>query len=154
LDNRLKTLAGCELFRTLPPEGVEMAASLCTEGEAAAGKALAVEGKTADGLYVIVEGTVDLIKRVDDKRGLVLLRRQAGDCVGLGGVMEGKGHYVSAVAATPVKYLRLSAEGFWAVCAADPLYEHRVFAQALSIQSAGLRQATVRLREFLAKIIK
>ena len=154
MEGRLKILSECELFKTLPPEALETAAARCTEGEAEAGKALVVEGKPADGLYVIVEGNVDYIKRVDEKRGLVLLRWQPGDVVGLDGLMDGKEHYVSAVAATPVKYLRLSVKDFWAVCAADPLYEHRLFGQTLLIQSAGLRQTTVRLREFLAKIIK
>lgn len=154
MEGRLKILSECELFETLPPEALETAAARCTEGEAETGKALVVEGKPAGGLYVIVEGNVDYIKRVDEKRGLVLLRWQPGDVVGLDGLMDGKEHYVSAVAATPVKYLRLSVEDFWAVCAADPLYEHRLFGQTLLIQSAGLRQTTVRLREFLAKIIK
>ncbi|HUV87589.1 MAG TPA: cyclic nucleotide-binding domain-containing protein [bacterium] len=154
MESRLKILAECKLFKTLPPQALEMAAARCEEGEAEAGEALVVEGKPADGLYVVVEGNVDYIKRVDEKRGLVLLRWQPGDVVGLDAVMDGKEHYVSAVAATPVKYLRFSAEDFWAVCAADPLYEHRVLRQTLLIQSAGLRQTTLRLREFLAKIIK
>lgn len=154
MEERLKILAECELFKTLPPEALEMAAARCTEGEAEAGETFVVEGKAADRLYVVVEGNVDYIKRVDEKRGLVLFRWRPGDVVGLDAVMDGKEHYVSAVAATPVKYLRLSAEDFWAVCAADPLYEHRVFGQTLLIQSAGLRQTTLRLREFLAKIIK
>ena len=74
--------------------------------------------------------------------------------MGLDPVMDGKEHYVTAVAATPVKILRISPKDLWAVCAADPLYEHRLFGQTLLIQSAGLRQTTLRLREFLAKIIK
>lgn len=150
----MKILAECELFKTLPPEALEMAASLCTEGEDEAGKALVVEGKAADGFYVVVEGNVDYIKRVDEKQGLVLLRWGPGDVVGLDAVMDGGEHYVSAVTATAVRYLRLSSEDFWSLCAADPLYEHRLFAQTLLIQSAGLRQTTIRLREFLAKIIK
>jgi CRP-like cAMP-binding protein len=154
VEERLKILAECELFKTLPPEALEMAAARCREGEAEAGEAFVVEGKPAEGLYVIAEGNVDYIKRVDEKRGLVLLRWGPGDAVGLDALMGGEGHYVSAVAATPVKYVRFSAEDFWAVCAADPLYEHRVFRQTLLIQSAGLRQTTVRLREFLAKMIK
>jgi CRP-like cAMP-binding protein len=154
VENRIKILAECELFKTLPPEALEMVAARCDEGEAKAGEALVVEGKPADGLYVIVEGNVDYIKKVDEKRGLVLFRWRPGDVLGLDPVMDGKEHYVTAVAATPVKILRISPKDLWAVCAADPLYEHRLFGQTLLIQSAGLRQTTLRLREFLAKIIK
>ena len=71
MEDRIKILAECELFKTLPPEALEMVAARCYEGEAEAGEALVVEGKPADGLYVIVEGNVDYIKKVDEKRGLV-----------------------------------------------------------------------------------
>jgi CRP-like cAMP-binding protein len=153
MEDEIKILAECELFKTLPTEAVEMLAARCEPGEAGAGEAVIVEGKPADNLYVIVEGRVDYIKRVNDKRGLVLFRWRRGDVLGLNSVMDGKEHYVSAVAAEPVKFLRISAEDLWEACAADPLYAHRLFRQTLLIQSARLRQTTLRLREFLAKII-
>jgi CRP-like cAMP-binding protein len=154
VENRVKILTECELFKMLPGEALEMLAARCEPGEARAGEAIIVEGKPADNLYVIAEGRVDCIKRVDEKRGLVLFRWQPGDVMGLNSVMDGKEHYVSAIAAAPVKFLRISAMDFRAVVAADPLYEHRLFRQTLLIQSAGLRQTTLRLREFLAKIIE
>lgn len=147
-------MAACELFKTLPPEALEMLASRSEAAAAKEGEVIVAEGKAADNLYVVAEGQVDYIKRVDEKRGLVLFRWQRGDVLALNPVMDGKEYYVSAIATAPVKFLRISAKDFWAVVAADPLYEHRVFRQTLLIQSAGLRQTTLRLREFLAKIIK
>jgi CRP/FNR family cyclic AMP-dependent transcriptional regulator len=153
MEDKIKILAECDLFKTLPAEALEELAARCEPGEAGAGDAVIVEGKPADDLYVIVEGRADYIKRVNDKRGLVLFRWHRGDVLGLNSVMDGKEHYVSAVAAEPVKFLRVSAEDLWSAVAADPLYEHRLFRQTLLIQSARLRQTTLRLREFLAKII-
>jgi CRP-like cAMP-binding protein len=153
MEDKIKILAACELFKTLPAEALEMLAARCEAGEAGAGDAVIVEGKPADNLYVIVEGRVDYIKRVNEKRGLVLFRWRGGDVLGLNSVMDGKEHYVSAVAAEPVRFLRVLAGDLWSMAAADPLYEHRLFQQTLLIQSARLRQTTLRLREFLAKII-
>ncbi len=153
MEDEIKILAECELFKTLPAEALEALAARCEPGEAGTGDAVIVEGKAADYLYVIVEGRVDYIKRVNDKRGLVLFRWRRGDVLGLNSVMDGKEHYVSAVAAEPVKFLRVSTEDLWSTAAADPLFEHRLFRQTLLIQSARLRQTTLRLREFLAKII-
>jgi CRP-like cAMP-binding protein len=154
VEERLKILARCELFSTLPRKGLEMVASRCVPGEAKKGASVVVEGKAADGLYIVVRGKVDYIKKVEEKRGLVLFRWGPGDVFALNAVMDGKEHYVSAVAATPVKFLKLAAADLRAVCAADPLYEHRILRQTLLIESNRLRQITVRLREFLAKIIK
>lgn len=154
MEELVKILAECELFKTLPRDAWEMLASRCEVAAAKEGEAILAEGKRADYLYVVAEGRVDYIKRVDEKRGLVLFRWQRGDVLGLDSVMDGKEHYVSAIATAPAKFLRISAKDFWAVAAAEPLYEHRLFRQTLLVQSAALRQTTLRLREFLAKIIK
>jgi CRP-like cAMP-binding protein len=154
VEEKIKILERCELFRRLPPEALEMAAARCEEGEAKEGDVILVEGKPADAVYILADGKVDYIKLVDEKQGLVISRWQAGAVFGLSSMMDGQEQYVSAVATTPVKYLKLPVVDFWAVCAEDPLYEHGIYRQTLFIQSVALRQITVRLREFLAKIIK
>ena len=154
MKDKSKILARCELFKTLPAEALELIAAKAAPLEVNEGDPLIVEGKPSAFLYVIAEGTVDYIKRVDAKSGLVICRWAEGDVVGLDAVIDGKDYFVSAVASTPVKCLRLPAADFHALCDADPQYEHRIYAQALLIQSARLRQITQRLREFLAKILK
>ncbi|HUU56364.1 MAG TPA: cyclic nucleotide-binding domain-containing protein [bacterium] len=154
MEERIKILEKCELFRRLPPEALAAAAARCEEGEAKEGDVILVEGKPTDAVYVLADGKVDYIKQVDEKRGLVISRWQAGAVFGLSSVMDGQEQYVSAVATTPVKYLKLPVVDFWAVCAEDPRYEHGIYWQTLLIQSVALRQVTLRLREFLAKMIK
>ncbi len=154
MDDKIRILARSELFKTLPSEGLIFAAERCRAAAAKEGEPLIVEGKPAPGIFVITEGRVDYIKRVDAKSGLVLCRWSEGDVLGLDAVMDGREYFVSALATTPVKVLRMATEDFRALCAADPTYEHRIFTQALLIQSARLRQITQCLREFLAKIVK
>ena len=154
MKDRIKAIARCELFKTLPPEGIEMVAARCVEVTAQAGEPLIVEGKPAAGVFVIVEGKVDYIKMVDAKSGLVVCRWAEGDVVGLDRMFEEEPYFVSAVATTPGRYLRLAAGDFRAICDAEPQYEHRIFTQALIIQSSRLRQITACLKQFLSKIIK
>ncbi|MGD8719049.1 MAG: cyclic nucleotide-binding domain-containing protein [Candidatus Zixiibacteriota bacterium] len=154
MKERIELLKRCELFKTLPPEGLEAVAERCVPEDVEAGGTILVETRPAESLYVVAAGTVDYIKRVDEKRGLVLFRWQVGDCFGLHSVMDGKEHCVSAVAKGPVKLLRLPVLDFRAVCEEDPLFEHRMLRQILGVQSHRLRQITNRLREFLAKIVK
>ncbi len=153
-DKKLKTLARCNLFKTLPQEGLALAAAACVEGNAKEGEAIVVEGTPADALYVVVAGQVDYVKRVDAQRGLVISRWREGDVFGLNALMDGAGHIASALATTAVKYLQLPAEDFRKLCAADPVYEHRILTQMILLQSSRLRHVTDRLREFLVKILK
>jgi len=154
VEEKIKILERCDLFRRLPPEALAAAAERCEGRAAKEGEVILVEGKPADAIYILATGKVDCIKQVEEKRGLVVSRWQAGAAFGLSSVMDGQEQYVSVVAKTPVKYLKLPVVDFWAVCAEDPHYEHGVYRQTLLIQSVALRQVTVRLREFLAKIIK
>jgi CRP-like cAMP-binding protein len=149
-----KALARCELFKTLLPEAVEKLAAACSLVQAREGDVIVAENSPSDAIYVVVKGSVDYIKRMDEKRGLVLARWRESDVFGLTSVVDGKGHFVSAVAATPGEYVRIPAAELWKVCEADPHFEHRVFTQVLLTQSGRLRQLTVRLREFLSKILE
>ena len=83
LEERIKILEKCELFRRLPPEALAAAAARCEEGAAQEGEVLLVEGKPADAVYVLADGKVDYIKHVDEKRGLVISRWEAGAVFGL-----------------------------------------------------------------------
>jgi CRP-like cAMP-binding protein len=152
--DKKKTLACAEIFKTLPPDALDMLAGKCDIVSFAEGEPLELEGRPAEALYIIAEGQVDYIKRMDEKSGLVLYRWGPGGVVGLSSCLDGGGQFCSAIAAAPTKALKLPADYFRALCETDPVYEHRVLTQALFLQSGRLRQATVRLREFLAKILK
>lgn len=149
-----QVIARCELFKTLPPEGIALVAERATEARYAPGQPVMVEGQPVPGLFVLCEGTVDYIKRMDDKNGLVLFRWEEGDVFGLGPTLEKRDAVCSAVAQTEARCVLLPAADFAALCEASPLYEHRLFTQALLIQSQRLRQITLRFREFLAKVLK
>jgi CRP-like cAMP-binding protein len=152
--DKRKTLAKTELFKTLSSEGLELAAAKCAAVSFKEGDAVLVEGRAADAVYVLTAGEVNYIKRMDDKSGLILFRWKPGDCFGLNSVLDGQEQFVSAVAATPAQALKIAAADFWALCAADAAFEHRILTQALLVQSGRLRQLTTRLREFLGKILK
>lgn len=151
---KLKAIARCDLFKTLPPQAMEMLAAGASEVSAQPGDLLIVEGKPAPGLFVVVEGKVDYIKLVEEKSGLVICRWGEGDVVGLDALFDPAPYFVSAVATTPGRYLRLAPEVVRGVCDADPQYEHRIYTQALFILSNRLRQITLCLRQFLSKAIK
>jgi CRP-like cAMP-binding protein len=150
----IKILEKCELFRRLPPEALEAIAARCERGTAQEGEVILVEGKPADAVYILADGKADYIKLMDEKRGLVISRWEAGAAFGVSSVMDGREQYASVVATAPATFLKLPVVDFWAAVAEDPHCEHGAYRQTLLIQSVALRQVTLRLREFLAKIVK
>jgi CRP-like cAMP-binding protein len=152
--DKIKTLACAEVFKTLPPDALQLLAGKCELVAFKEGDPLVIEGHPPDALYVIAAGQVNYVKRMDEKSGLVLYRWGPGGVVGVSSCIEGGGQFCSAIAAAPTQALKLPAEFFRVLCETDPVYEHRILTQVLFLQSGRLRQATIRLREFLAKILK
>lgn len=152
--DKIKTLARAEIFKTLPPEALRLLADKCELVAFKESEPLVIEGRPPDALYIIAEGEVNYIKRMDEKNGLVLYRWGPGGVVGASSCIEGGGQFCSAIAAAPTQALRLPAKYFQVLCETDPSFEHRILTQILFLQSGRLRQATVRLRDFLAKILK
>lgn len=59
---KASALRSVELFKHLPIEGLNMIAQETTVKEIKAGTTIFHEGDTGDGLYVVVAGTIDLIR--------------------------------------------------------------------------------------------
>jgi len=146
-------LSSCELFKNVAPQTLVRVAKFCEPMEAQPGEAIVVEEMQADGLYIIAEGEVDYMKSMDEMSSLFLARRGPGDIFGFTSLFDKKGHLVTVIAVTPVKCLRIKTTDFFKLCAEDPELEHHVLEELLIINSNYLRQITLRLREFLTKML-
>lgn len=151
--DKKKILASCPMFDSLPPEAIDTLAEMTQLCAAPQGEAIIIEETVPEGLYIIVEGEVDYMKRMDELSSLFLSRHGKGDVFGFTCIMDKKNSLITAIAATPVQYLLLSSVNFWKFTGMNPLYEHRIMEKSILIHSIFLRQVTVRFREFLAKIL-
>ncbi len=127
-------------------------ADACESVDYPAGALVFSEGDMPEAMLIIDEGTIDIVKRVDETKGLVLAHVESGDIVEVNSFMDGRAHFVSAITTSPTRLIKIPTKVFTDITATDPQAEHRVLLEILKIQSAGLRTLNVRFKEFLSRV--
>lgn len=77
-----------------------------------AGKAICAQGMPYDGVYVIGDGTVDVLREVSRGRVEQLTVLSEGDQFGMNALIESSSRTASCVAATPVWVFQMSPEAY------------------------------------------
>jgi len=145
LGKRLAFLRSVTLFRGVP--GVELLpiAEACERRVYALGMTIFCEGDYGDALYIIAQGTVNIVRD-----GAVLNSIDAGRCIGEIAIIDGTTRTATASCATEVTAYRLSADRFRSIIAENgvvALGVMRVLAQRMRDATAreeALRQHLVR----------
>lgn len=128
---RERLLAGCPLFLGLPPEGVAVLARRATEVDFPAGHVIARQGEIGTGLFIIVSGSVKVVRSGDE-----LAHLKAGDFFGELSVLDRMPRTASVTTQEPTRCLALASWDFDAAVTESP-----------SIALAILRGLALRLRE-------
>ncbi|HSR48882.1 MAG TPA: HEAT repeat domain-containing protein [Anaerolineales bacterium] len=106
---RVLFLKDVPIFRLLEPEDLEQVAGAATERLYAAGEALCREGEVGDELFVLIEGMVEVRKRVDGEDRL-LRTLQAGEYVGELAILREQPRSASVIGQGEVRVLVLRGE--------------------------------------------
>src|SRR5260221_5619657 len=114
-----------------------------------AGEALFYEGDSAKGLYVLLEGSLEVTKRVGDQE-IVLANAEPGSFVGEISLITGEPHMASVRATEPSRFLKYEANLF------DAFKASPVAQLLLSTMSERLRhtESQVQQHEKLAALGK
>lgn len=150
-DYRLAVFSKSPLFGQFPIGLLDRLADACESVEYKAGDLVFSEYDIADAMLIVDEGTVELVKRVCDTKGLVLDRLGPGDIVDINSFMDGRPRFVSAIATSPARLIKIPLNVFFDFIASDSQTEHHVLLEILKIQSAGLRTLNTRFSEFLSR---
>lgn len=113
-------LDGIVLFEAFSPEERAAVASRGQVFDAPAGTVLMREGDSASSLYVLLDGTVRVVR--DDPFGgqVEVGFRRAGDCFGEMALIDGGSRSASVIAATPVTVFELERDLFLALISPSP----------------------------------
>lgn len=113
-------LDGIVLFEAFSPEERAAVASRGRVFDAPAGAVLMREGDSASSLYVLLDGTVRVVR--DDPFGgqVEVGFRRAGDCFGEMALIDGGARSASVIAATPVTVFELERDLFLALISPSP----------------------------------
>lgn len=129
-------LPECDLFAGLDTAALAALLPRLDRRELAAGERLFAEGDPGDALYLLTEGSIDIVDRARTQRYVSL---SPGMCFGETAVLDGQGRTADAVAASPSTVHRLAAADL-----AELAREHPALAARLHLNLA--RHVSQRLR--------
>jgi hypothetical protein len=112
LRERGARLQAADLFGGLSDSEAAIMESCLERVEAVAGNVLVRQGDTADALYLIEEGTAEVVRRPPRGDGHVVAELGAGDYFGEIAIITGGKRIADVVASTPMVLRRLSQEDY------------------------------------------
>jgi CRP/FNR family cyclic AMP-dependent transcriptional regulator len=130
-DRRAELLSACPLFRGLSADDLAAVAAAAIEVEFPADRVIARQGEIGTGFFVVVEGSVNVIRD-----GTLVATLGHGEFFGELSVLDGGPRIAQVVAAVPTRCLALASWDF-----------ERVLREQPGIALAVLRVVAGRLRE-------
>lgn len=146
------------LFCNLSPEGVRRLSEITSTATYPKGAVLFVEGQEPRGVFILCHGRAKLSTSSTDGRGLILRIADAGEVLGLSGVISGKPYILTAEALEPlqanfisrVNLLRFLEENAQAALRAAKLLGENYHTAFAEIRNIGLsNSAAEKVARFL-----
>jgi CRP-like cAMP-binding protein len=113
-------LSTAPFFKPLPEERRGELLARFAPMRAESGQRIVTEGEPAGGLYLIVLGSVEITKRVSDKRSVLLATLGEGAYFGEMSLLKGGVACASATAVGPIELAMMSPRDFYQVVADNP----------------------------------
>lgn len=115
-------------------------ASIMVEAERPEGTYLTREGQDGGLMFVIVEGTADVVSGRGDRRK-VIGRLKAGDVVGELSLIDGQTRSASVIATSPVHVLEIARDDFQKLVYRSPKFV-KALLRSLSMRVRGIEALT------------
>jgi len=155
--SREEVLAGIPYFRALPPVALRRLASFAVVRDFQRGARVFEESAPADGLFVVMEGRVRLMRQSRGGREQVLHAEGPGATLGEVPLLDGGGYVATAVTVEPARLLYLPRDAVLDVCRRHPdvalgiirVLARRVRTFAGLVEDLSLKDLTTRLAGFL-----
>lgn len=116
----IKVLQGVSLFSRLNSKQLKAIHKACIERSFKPGETLMEQGNAGVGLFIILEGIVQVKKKLNDGTEIEVAKNGTGEVIGEMSVLDGATRTASIIAETAVKCLVLSSWSFKAILEAHP----------------------------------
>ena len=155
--DREKVLAGIPYFRALAAADLRRVAARAVVRDVRRGEHVFEEGAPAQGLFVVMEGRVRLVRIARSGREQVLHSEGPGATLGEVPLLDGGGYVATAVAAEPARLLYLPRDAVLDTCRRHPdvalgiigVLARRVRTFAGLVEQLSLQDLTARTAGFL-----
>ena len=114
-DRRAELIAGCRLFTGLPDDQLGAIAGTAQEIEFPAGRVIARQGEVGTGFFVVVDGTVRVVRD-----GELLATLGPGEFFGELSILDGQPRIAQVVADEPTRCLAIASWDFERVLLDNP----------------------------------
>jgi CRP-like cAMP-binding protein len=131
-------LRSVELFERISSPVLSKISGIAAEEQVSAGETIVIQDTVGESLYLIVNGTVDIIK---DRRKVAVL--PAGQCFGEMSLLDSSPRSATVVAATDVLLLRIDREEFFKLLSEQPEIAYGI----IVVLTRRLRDANEHLTE-------
>jgi CRP-like cAMP-binding protein len=142
--DKIELLGRLSLFETASKKELAEMAGIMVESERPTGTLLTRQGRDGGLMFVIVEGTADVISGGDaanPRTGKVIGRLGPGDVVGELSLIDGQARSASVVATSPVLVLEMARDDFQKLVNRSPKFV-KALLQSLSLRVRGIDELT------------
>ena len=150
----LKAVGDCPLAAGLSPQSRERLAAVMRLAHWRAGEVLAAEGAVDDQLYVVVGGSLSVVRRHGTAEQEVLASLRGGDLAHELGFLDGTPRYASLVAATDAQVLELGRVALESLLDAHPRLVYSVICAILGAVHRNQTRLSVQSSELTNYIVK
>jgi len=168
MEKEISILQETELFKNLTPAQIRKVLNICRTITFSEDEIIMNEGETGDRMYIILEGTVEVIKKlimdgVEDEgtveRNKIFTRLDAGQYAVFGEIalLEELHRTATVRAVTRCTLYEIRKDDFLKLAEADFEFGYRILLNLARIVSARLRKAnedTIKLTTVLSVILK
>lgn len=160
-------LSETPLFRDLKREQIGKILAIARQVTFAADEVILREGEEGSSMYIILEGTVEVVKSLvkgdpdeeEDAKNKVFSRLDASDHAVFGEIalLDATRRTATIKAVTPCRFYEVRREVFFALAQTDPELGCRIFLNLARIVSARLRKAdedTIKLTTALSIVLR
>lgn len=141
-------LTRCPIFSTMTPDECLEVMQLVEDVQYPAGETILREGRSLQILWILVDGTCEVVKALPGGQERQLAVLHGGALFGEMSFFKPAPHSASVRAMTPVTLLRLPVEKFRQLEQAHPLIAYKIAAGTAEVLSDRLRRMNEWLNEF------
>lgn len=167
MDQEIALLRGTELFRDLTREQIGKILKISRQVTFPEGRVMMREGEEGDTIYIILEGTVEVVKSLvignpdeeENEKNKVFTRLDASDHAVFGEIvlLESMKRTATIKTVTKCRFYEITRERFLGLTEADHELGYRVFLNLARIVSTRLRKAdedTIKLTTVLSMVLR
>jgi len=148
--NTINLLLNSKVFYGLANEDINIILPLLYSQQFEKNKTIFNENEQGNAMYFIIDGSVKIIKKIDNTRTKTLSQLKTGDCFGEMSLIDGNIRSAGAVTVRDTTLAILTKEAFDSIIKAHPEISSKILMNLAKILTNRLREADEQILDILS----